>query len=63
MLDTIREPKKEAQMKRKKVPSVRLNTRISEKLMNLLTRKANRRYDGNISAAARDAIALFLLEK
>lgn len=50
-------------MRKKKVPAVRLNTRISERLMNLLIRKANRRYDGNISAAARDAISLFLLEK
>lgn len=50
-------------MKKKKIPSVRVNTRISEKTMKLLIRKANRHYDGNISAAARDAIALFLVEK
>ena len=50
-------------MKKKKIPMVRLDLRISERLMKLLERKASRRYDGNVSAAARDAISLFLIEK
>lgn len=50
-------------MKKKKIPMVRLDLRISERLMKLLEKKAARRYDGNVSAAARDAIALFLVEK
>ena len=50
-------------MKKKKNPMIRLDIRVSERVMNLLIRKANRRYDGNVSAAARDAISLFLVEK
>ena len=50
-------------MKKKKSFPVRLNTLISERTMKLLVRKANRSYDGNVSAAARDAIGLFLIEK